>query len=218
MYESIRDLYLAWGLKGPIISYNGAMTHRADGSLVSHHPVDPSVVAEIVDFAEREDLPLNFYTDGVVLSKRFQPWWDLYEGRTCSPMREVESLLPYKARVASKLLILSEPKRILELQAELQPRFEGRAQLMVTMDEYLEVMAPLVNKGRAVRELAASMGFGLDEVAAAGDGFNDIEMLEEAGLAVTVSSGREALKALADLVVAPPADCGVADFIEAELL
>jgi Cof subfamily protein (haloacid dehalogenase superfamily) len=218
MHESIRSVSAGWGFKGPVISYNGAMIRLEDDSLFSHDPLGTEVSGPLIEMAESRGLPLNFYSEGRILSQRFHPWWDLYEGRTCSPMQEVTSLLPYRGSAATKLLIMSDPSRIKELEAEFKPRLSGAANVLITNDEYLEFMAPSVHKGMALARLAAHLGVDSADIVAAGDGTNDIEMLQGAGCAVAVSGARPALLRLAHHVVAGPAEHGVAEFIETHLL
>ena len=218
MHESIRAVSREWGFAGPVISYNGAMVKLADETLLSHDPLDAAVTAEVVEFAESRGLPLNFYSHDRILSRRFHPWWDVYEGRTCSPMHEVQSLLPHKGDTATKLLIMSEPARIKAFEAEFRPRFRGLANVLITADEYLEFMAPQVNKGAALLRLAAELGISAGEIVAAGDGYNDVEMLQAAGCALAVEGARQALKDVAHHSVAGPEGHGVAEFIETHLL
>ena len=218
MHESIRIVADSWDFSGPIISYNGAMVRLADGSLLSHDPLDGGVTEAVVAFAEAENLPLNFYSENRIFSRRFHPWWDIYEGRTCSPMQEVASLMPYSRQVATKLLLMSEPALIKALEARFKPRFEGLANVLISADEYLEFMAPQVHKGAALARLAGHLGFSKADIVVAGDGFNDIEMFQEAGCAVAVENARPALRDLAHHVVAGPEAGGVAAFIEDHLL
>ena len=218
MHESMRAIADSMDFKAPIISYNGAMIRDADDVLIYHQPVGLAVSDSLVDWAEEKGLPLNFYQGGRVFSRRFQPWWDLYEGRTCSPMQAVESLKPYKGTAATKLLILSEPARIKKLEAEFRARFDGQANVLVTADEYLEFMALGVDKGEALKLLAGRLGIGREEIVAAGDGYNDLEMLRYAGTSLAIENGRQALKDEADHVVAAPAQAGVAAFVEKYLL
>src|SRR3990172_8408669 len=62
----------------------------------------------------------------------------------------------------------------------------------------IHVTEPNVNKGRALEEVAKLMGLKLGEFAALGDSENDFEMLQKAGLGVSV--GEERLKTAADFV------------------
>jgi len=214
MHEGMRMIGDEIGLHGPIISYNGGMLRDADDTLVCCKTLDADLAAEVAEFAEAEDLALNYYLDGALYARRIAPWWDLYLGRTSSPMREVQSHASLKGQRPYKLLICSEPERIRELRDRLAPRFEGRCTLMITSDEYLEFVPLGVDKGDALAVLAERLGFKAEQVAAAGDGWNDLGMLRWAGFGIAMGSGRAALKEIADVVVPGPLEDGLAAFIE----
>lgn len=218
MHESMRVVAASMDFKGPIISYNGAMIRDAEDKILHHAPLDVAVSDEVVDWAETHDLALNFYQEGKILSRRFHPWWDIYEGRTCSPMQEVKSLRPYLGSSATKLLLMSQPDAIKKFEIQLKERFAGKANVLVTMDEYLEFMSLGVDKGEALKRLAAHLGVAREGIVAVGDGYNDIEMLRYAGVGVAIENGRQAVKDEADHVVASPEEGGVAGFIEKYLL
>jgi len=94
----------------------------------------------------------------------------------------------------------------------------GRCELMITSDEYLEFIPPGADKGHALADLAGRLGLRPAQVAAAGDGWNDLGMLRWAGTRIAVASGREDLKAVATAVVPGPEQDGLAAWIEAQLL
>src|SRR5665213_651379 len=105
MHESIRAIGAEMGVFGPVISYNGAMLRGPADEIWEQQTLDPALAAEVVAFAESEDLPLNYYLDGVLYARRIQPWWDLYHGRTSSPMRELTSHKALEGSAPFKLLI-----------------------------------------------------------------------------------------------------------------
>lgn len=67
-------------------------------------------------------------------------------------------------------------------------------------NRYVEFNPAGVNKGTAMLELADKLGIAHDEVIAIGDNFNDLPMLQKAGLSVCVANGRDEIKAIADYV------------------
>jgi Cof subfamily protein (haloacid dehalogenase superfamily) len=218
MHESIRHIAQDLGVEGPVISYNGAMVRGPHEELWAHHTLDAGLASEIVDLAEARGLPLNYYLDGVLYARKIQPWWDLYHGRTSSPMQPVESHRGFAGSRPTKLLIYTQPVTVLALRSELAPRLAGRCELMITSDEYLEFIPPGVDKGHALAELAQRMGLAPGQVAAAGDGWNDLGMLRWAGTGIAMASGREDLKAVASDVVPGPDEDGLAAWIEQHLL
>ena len=158
MHESIRHIGAEMGIVGPVISYNGAMLRGPADELWSHETLEPDLAAEVVALAEARGLPLNYYLDGVLYARKIQPWWDLYQGRTSSPMQPVESHATLAGRRPTKLLIHTSPRAVLDLRLELEPRLAGRCQLMITADEYLEFIPLKADKGHALADLAARMG------------------------------------------------------------
>lgn len=218
MHESIRHIGDDMGLNGPVISYNGAMLRGSDDVLLSHRTLDPHLASEIVTLAEERGLALNYYLDGKLYARKIQPWWDLYQGRTSSPMVVVDSHRSLDGQAPTKLLIYAPGPVISALRDELQPRLAGRCELVITSDEYLEFIPLGADKGHALADLAARLGLQPVQVAAAGDGWNDVGMLRWAGTGIAMASGRADLHAHADHVVPGPEDDGLAIWIEQELL
>ena len=70
-----------------------------------------------------------------------------------------------------------------------------------------------MNKAKAVGALAQFLGVDLSEVAAIGDGLNDLEMLSEVGFAIAMGNASDLVKAAADLVVGSNNEAGVAQAI-----
>ena len=63
-----------------------------------------------------------------------------------------------------------------------------------------EISDPSVNKGRALRELCRHLGMTTDDCIAFGDSMNDVEMLQTAGIGVSMGNASDHVKALADMV------------------
>ncbi len=83
---------------------------------------------------------------------------------------------------------------------------------------HLEVTRAGVNKGSALRELAAYMGIPLERVVAIGDEQNDISMLRIAGLAVAMGNASGEVKAVADSVAPTNDEGGLAQALQTTVL
>ena len=68
-----------------------------------------------------------------------------------------------------------------------------------------------VDKGDAVRSVAAALGVGIEDTYAFGDGINDICMLEAAGHGVAMGNAMDETKAVAEFVTTGIHDDGVAN-------
>ena len=78
---------------------------------------------------------------------------------------------------------------------------------------YLEIVPFGVNKAEALQHVTAILGLELSQVAAIGDGLNDIEMLREAGLGIAMGNAPEAVKSVADWVTGTNNEAGVAQAV-----
>jgi Cof subfamily protein (haloacid dehalogenase superfamily) len=79
---------------------------------------------------------------------------------------------------------------------------------------YLEIVPLGVHKAEALQHLASILGLELSQIAAIGDGLNDIEMLSEAGLGIAMGNAPQAVKSVADWVTGTNNEAGVAQAVE----
>lgn len=84
-------------------------------------------------------------------------------------------------------------------------------------DHYLDLVSSAASKGAGVRRLAALLGIERENIYAAGDNMNDIDMLRAAGHAYAVANAEPAVKAAADEIVPGCDEDAIAYIIESLL-
>ena len=77
-----------------------------------------------------------------------------------------------------------------------------------------EVHHPESGKGSGVRHVAEHHGWSREEIAAVGDHFNDLGMLEYAGLGVAMGNALPEVRQAADWITGTLEEDGVAQVIE----
>lgn len=83
-------------------------------------------------------------------------------------------------------------------------------QTVWTGPQSVDVLAPGISKGSALRKLAEHFSIPLEQVLAIGDGMNDIEMLQAAGIGVAMGNAHTDLKASAKVIAPSNEDGGAA--------
>jgi Cof subfamily protein (haloacid dehalogenase superfamily) len=117
----------------------------------------------------------------------------------------------------SKIMLISRLDQIGVLK-EIQESVRGVATGTFSKPNYLEILPAGVNKAKALTKVAAVFGLELSEIAAIGDGPNDLEMLNEVGFAIAMGNASERVKVVADLVVGSNDNAGVAEAVEKILI
>ena len=82
----------------------------------------------------------------------------------------------------------------------------------------IEINSATAVKGNALQMLCTHLGIPMEEVAAFGDGTNDVTMLQAAGVSVAMANAVPEAKAAAKYETASNAEDGVAQFIETHFL
>ena len=188
-------------LDGPIISYHGALVKDPRTGEVWHHdPLSAAAADEVVRFCERGGKHLNYYLKDRVYVARRGEWAEFYLRQTGSPMEQVGDLSKLSGTEPTKLILIDSPEETDRLMRVFQGRFGDAVSVVRTNPEYLEFMSPRATKGTALALVAARLGIPREQVAAFGDGNNDIPMIQWAGLGVAMGSANPQVIEAADYV------------------
>ena len=91
---------------------------------------------------------------------------------------------------------------------------EGLDLVAVDSGFAIHIRSPAVNKGNALRKVASLLGIATADIAAMGDGTNDVEMLQAAGLSFAPADAHEAAKKASTYVTSSPNGRGVAEAVD----
>lgn len=202
------------GLSEPVICYNGALIQAGDyGRPLIHHPVPLKLAREIVALGQTERLHVNIYLDGLMYVAELNEYTEFYSSFTKAKAHPVGDLLAFMDQPPTKVLYVCEANVAEKWQKMLQERYQGQLEVFRSKPQYVEFTNLGVSKGAALRELAELYGLESNEVMAIGDSFNDISMLEYAGIGVAVANAPAAVRSKADYVTKSNEECGVAEAI-----
>jgi hypothetical protein len=211
----------ALGLTGPIVAQQGALIREMPGpgpkrvgKLLFHRPLRPEITSEIVSWCYERDLTVHFnYLEWIIAGSGEER---LEEFRLFSGNRlQVVPDIPARAlgRVTKVVAIGNEDHGV-DLQDEGRAHFSGKAHVTLSHPRFLEFMAPGISKAVGVRWLARRLGVELAQCLVVGDGYNDLEMIQEVGHGVAMPSAPAGVLAVARYVAPPVAEEGVAQIIE----
>jgi hypothetical protein len=113
---------------------------------------------------------------------------------------------------AMKIMAIShDEKQLLDMEGKLKASYGDRLHITRSKPYFLEVMHCEANKAKALEVIARHYGIERQEVMAIGDSYNDLEMIEWAGLGVAMGNAFKSIKDAADFVTASNDEEGVAE-------
>lgn len=98
-----------------------------------------------------------------------------------------------------KILCMGEAERIEHIEKTLKKEYPD-IRIYKSKDTYLEIMSMKASKSDAIHKLEEYFGIQKREVVAFGDGHNDIDMLEYAGLGVAMGNADNIVQEAGDIV------------------
>lgn len=185
----------------PMVTYNGAFVSLFPSTQpLYHEPLSLESAKELAAFCEREGVYLHGYQDDELCIPALTPEAKGYQELAGIEGKVVGPLTAWLAAPQTKMIAISTPERIAELQPTVQALLGDAANVTISNPTYLEVMSSKVSKGKALAAVAERLGVQQAEVLAIGDGLNDLEMLRWAGTGVAMGHAHPDLLAAADWV------------------
>lgn len=218
MYRSALPFAREIGVEDYLITYQGALVkHAVNGEVLFHRPVPMELALEVIELVNNYGYHINIYLDDNLYVAKHTRESDLYAAISRIPMEEVGNLevfLRERKQAPTKVLVVAQEELLDKLAAQARPRWGDKLHITKSKPHFLEFSHPLGNKGDALAAVAKHYGVKREEVIAMGDSYNDLEMIDYAGLGVVVGNARPEIIAKADFVCCSNEECGVAEVVE----
>jgi Cof subfamily protein (haloacid dehalogenase superfamily) len=216
MFASARPYALQLGVTAPIICYQGALVaDPRTGEWLLHRPMDVALAHEVIEAVDAAGFHMNVYVDDRLYVEDLNEEAITYADHARLEAHPVGDLRAWLDRPTTKIVVVGEAEALDRLQDRLRARFDGRAFIAKSLPIFLELALPGVSKGSALEFVCGRLGIDPATVVAFGDGANDVELLEVAGLGVAVADADAALGPIAGWTVPSVDDDGVAGFLDA---
>lgn len=191
-----REIGLA---QGEMICFNGArVVDLGTGEVLARNEIDPAVGREMLAWLAARNCYAHYFAGDQWFCREECDISRQYARQTgVEPRYTHRPLEACMTEPAPKLLGIGEPGEIARLREEGEKAFAGRLNVMTSSPRLLEITSVEASKGAAVEQLCRARGWTKDDVLCAGDGLNDLSMMQWAKYGMTVANANPAVKALA---------------------
>lgn len=219
MYCSALPFAQGLQLDVPLITYNGALIKDAcTEETYYHEPVFYEAALTVIELAEARGLHINVYLDDKLYVQEIEERTKLYLKIANVPAYPVGRLSSFLKAAPTKILVIGEPEELRELQQAIQKKLGQQVEITKSKPFFLEIISCHASKGKALASLAEKWGIEREEIMAFGDNYNDLSMLDYAGLGVAMGNAPDDVKQKADLVAESNEEDGMAKVIERMVL
>lgn len=205
-----------------IIAFNGAEiydSYRKETLYKCRIPMD--TVARIFAICEEQKVHVQTYDDKYVLAKENNAYLERY-CREIVCESKIDTELPYSlVEEPSKLLLLSydDHDKLYKMQRLILEAEGDMVDAFFSSKGLLEVVLKGTNKGAAIKRLCHILNIPIEHSVGAGDGNNDIPLLETAYVGAAMKNAVDVVKESADYVTERDNnEGGLAEIIERFIL
>ena len=202
------------------ITFNGA--YYRIGNKTKSYPVDFDTVKKVAELAKKYDVRTYFKNKNLSLCTKSDPGMLDYDNfKEQTPIKDrmdmyynvdVEEYFKHKKMDVLKIFAWDD---------DLNPNSEIIHELkkldkvnLFVYDDYFEMCSCDTNKGKAIVNVCKDLGIDLKDVVCIGDSYNDVAMLEVAGLSIAMGNAPQKVKDKCDKVTLTNDENGVAYAIE----
>lgn len=204
MFPIVEEL----GLKdNPIVCYNGALIIKKNDKaydILSQHALIKNDIYVLLEKIESQfpDVSVSLYSHDEWLIEKDDYWVQQEADITKQkPTKTVfKTFLAEPMTQVHKLLLISDAKEINELLLTLKAMSFEDFSCYLSKDNYLEITTNSVSKENALKEIAAYYHVPIEETMAIGDNYNDILMIQLAGVGVAMGNAPEDVKLASDWI------------------
>lgn len=193
-----------------VVSLNGARCVASDGRVVSLHPIPRADFERAMELSDRMGFPLALELESGVFVNRVTPEVERLAQMVAHPVPEKTDLYAlFDRSECCQMCFYFDVQTEQRVMAELPTLVASR-----WCPVFADINVRGIDKATGMKEFMDSYGLSAAEVAAFGDGGNDVAMLRAAGVGIAMGNAcREALDA-ADYVTASVDDDGIRKALE----
>lgn len=205
---------------GYVMAYNGGYVCRwADKAVVTQLNLPANTVPALYRLASDAGCEILTYQGQRIAATSVRNKYVMHESFINKmPIVHYADFVNQVVHPISKCLIVGDPKILINLEHQVNEQMAGRVSAYRSAGFFLECVPPGIDKAAALSGLLQTINISRDEVIAVGDGYNDLSMIEYAGLGVAMANAAREVQDAADYITYSNQEDGVAHVVEKFIL
>lgn len=205
---------------GYILSYNGAkIINCSTNEIIYNKIIDQKLIKSIYEAALLHKVGIITYEGNTVISGTTIDEYMEKEAKINNlPIIQVDDFVNYINFDLNKFIMTSEPAYLEKVELILKEQFRDSLNIYRSEPYFLEIMPLHIDKAYSLSILLEHLGLSKEQMISCGDGYNDLTMIEYAGMGVAMANARDTIKKAADYITLSNDEDGIAHVIHEFML
>lgn len=197
---------------GYILSYNGGrIIDCKTGEIIFQQPLPEGVLPNLVDDAKAHQVNIMTYVNkNIIATCPNEKYCRIEQAINKMPLVAADDFNEYAHIPVIKCLMTGEPDIMAQVESDMKAKWEAKLNISRSEAFFLEITAKGIDKAKSLQRLFDSLGIDKESVIAFGDGYNDISMIQLAGMGVAMENGKDQVKEAANFIAPSNDEDGVA--------
>lgn len=203
-----------------VLSFNGGrITNYATKEVVLDKTIPAEMAGVLCEEARQYGLGILTYDDEAALAgTELDEYMELEARINHISIKKVGHFKDYVNFPVNKCLMTGKPEYLVKVEKELKAKYAGSLNIFRSEPFFLEIMPKGIDKASVLKRFLSYLGIDREEIICCGDGYNDLTMIEYAGLGVAMANARPEVLAVADYVTTSNDEDGIVKVIEKYIL
>lgn len=205
---------------GYILSFNGANVFDCSTSETIYQKTLPKeVVPSLYEDAMTHKVGIITYKDdSIICGSNIDEYIKKEAQINHIDIQVTDSFSTYVDFDVNKCLMTGEPSHLARVELEMKNKYGHMLSIYRSEPYFLELMPQNIDKAYSLGKLLNHLGLTKEEMICMGDGYNDLTMIQYAGLGVAMSNAQDVVKEDADYITYSNDKDGVAHVIKKFIL
>lgn len=205
---------------GYVLAFNGGrIVDYSTGEVVYQAVLDNDVVRDIYDYCLKAGCGMVTYDGDRVISGTDIDGYMTFEASiNHMEIMRIDNFRKYIDFPLNKCLLTADPDKAEKIEQELAEKFGDQLNIFRSEPYFVEIMPPNVHKATSLEKLLEVLDMDRKDLVACGDGYNDLTMIEYAGVGVAMANAQDIVKEHADYITLSNDEDGLVPVVDKFIL
>lgn len=197
----------------PFAPFNGAQIVTPEGTVLAKQIIPAPLIQKVQGLCADFHLNLWVYQDAQWFASQHDEFVEREES-TAGFHAEIDEHLERHFENCPKLTVVGPPDKVALCRQTLLEKLGSDVEATCSKPRFLDITIKSANKGAVITNLSRILHIPAQQIAAIGDGPNDMGMFAQAGLSIAMGNGSEAVRRAAQHVTTSNQEEGFAHGVE----